>query len=197
MGVIKIMKKKRIILLLAVGVVLMFSACTGKGETQNSDNTDEITSEDINYEYPAEDNTNAVQESKLGYSMNYDPTVFTLYDTEESDTFTYNTAEKLDAPVYLFVQKYSDMNAQTLAEGLALQSGIDDVKVQDTYFGADSLETKNVYVEKEVEGVKQVQIFYAIPVGEGALLVEIGSYVGVTETVDEKIEEMVGTFVLK
>lgn len=143
------------------------------------------------------DNTSAVCDSQLGYSITYDPTVFTLDESSDSDTFTYNTTEELAAPVYLSVQNYADMDAQTLAEGLALQSDMDGVEVQDTYFGADSLETKNVYIEKEVDGVKQIQIFYAIPVGEGSLLLEMGTYAGVPETVDTKFEEMLATFVLK
>lgn len=159
-------------------------------------NETETTMDDMVYEYPAEEHASEVQESSLGYSMTYDPTVFVLDETGESDSYVYMTAEKLDASVYITVQKYTDMDAQTLAEGLALQSGIDDVKVQDTFFGADGLETKSVYVEKEVEGVTQIQVFYAVPVEEGVLLVEIGSYVGVPETVDWKFEEMLGTFVL-
>lgn len=82
----------------------------------------------------------------------------------------------------------------TLADGLILQSGIDGLTAENTYFGADSIETKNVYIEKEVVGITQVQVFYAIPVGEGSLLVEIGSYVGVSQTIDGMIEEMLGTF---
>ena len=156
----------------------------------------ETTMDDMVYEYPAEEHGSEVQESSLGYSMTYDPTVFVLDETGESDSYVYMTAEKLNAPVYISVQQYPDMDAQTLAEGLVLQSGIDDVEVQDTFFGADGLETKCVYVEKEVEAVTQIQIFYAVPVEEGALLVEIGSYVGVPETVDWKFEEMLGSFVL-
>ena len=168
--------------------------------TMTVDDTDmdetETAMDDMVYEYPAEEHASEVQESSLGYSMTYDPTVFVLDETGESDSYTYMTAEKLDAPVYLTVQKYTDMDAQTLAEGLALQSGSDDVEVQDAFFGADSLETKLVYVEKEVEGVTQIQIFYAIPVEEGVLLVEIGSYIGGPQVVDWKIEEMLGTFTL-
>ena len=218
------MKKKLLTALLTVISVIALSACAEKeaeqaersnGETieavsianesdvnettttVNEADVDETTTvDDMVYEYPAEEHASEVQESSLGYSMTYDPTVFVLDETGESDSYTYMTAEKLDAPVYLTVQKYTDMDAQTLAEGLALQSGSDDVEVQDAFFGADSLETKLVYVEKEVEGVTQIQIFYAIPVEEGALLVEIGSYVGGPEVVDWKIEEMLGTFAL-
>lgn len=68
--------------------------------------------------------------------------------------------------MYLSVLPYADMDAQTLAEGLALQSGVDGVEVQDTNFGADGVESKSVYIEKEAGGVTQVQIFYAVPKGE-------------------------------
>lgn len=76
---------------------------------------------------------------------------------------------------------------------MVLQSGIDGVEAQEAYFGADNLETQNVYVEKDIDGVKQIQVFYAIPQGEGSLLVEIGSYVGVPVQVDGIIEAMLGT----
>ncbi len=219
------MKKKILALLLAVTCVISCSACAGKeggqpdgnvqketgavgGETTldtKAEETDKAQTEETDqaetgggeYEYPSEDAGTVEWESPHGYSMTYDPTVFTLDDTGEADVFTYNTAEKLDAPVYISVQAYPDMDAETLADGLVLQSGIDGVEAQDAYFGADSVETKNVYIEKEVDGVKQIQIFYAIPAGEGSLLVEMGSYVGVPENVDWKFEEMLGTFALK
>ncbi len=219
------MKKKILALLLAVTFVISCSACAGKeggrsdgnvqketgavgGETTldtKAEETDKAQTEETDqaetgggeYEYPSEDAGTVEWESPHGYSMTYDPTVFTLDDTGEADVFTYNTAEKLDAPVYISVQAYPDMDAETLADGLVLQSGIDGVEAQDAYFGADSMETKNVYIEKEVDGVKQIQIFYAIPAGEGSLLVEMGSYVGVPENVDWKFEEMLGTFALK
>lgn len=84
-----------------------------------------------------------------------------------------------------------------MAEGLALQSGVDGVEVQDAYFGADSLETKNVYIQKETDGLKQIQIFYAIPTEEGSLLLEMGSYAGVPETIDAKFEEMLASVKLQ
>lgn len=154
------------------------------------------TEEAAQYEYPPEDNGSVLWESELGYSMTYNPMVFTLDDTGEQDIFTYNTAESSGVPVYMSVQSYPDMDAQTLAEGLALQSGMDGVEVQDVRFGADGLDTKNVYIEREAEGLTQIQIFYAIPADEGALLVEIGSYVGVPVVVDGYFEEMLGTFSL-
>lgn len=215
------MKKKFLELFLAAICVISVSACAGKEENQTDGNieketnaaneenvsdtnmetdgieADEKDMEGGEYEYPSENAGNVVQESTLGYSMTYDPTLFTLDDTGEADVFNYNTAESLDAPVYVSVQSYPDMDAETLAEGLALQSGIDGVTVQDAYFGADGMETKNIYIEKEVEGIRQTQVFYSIPAGEGSLLVEIGGYVGMPETAEWKFEEMLGTFSLK
>ena len=129
--------------------------------------------------------------------MTFDPTVFTLDDTGESqDIYTYHTAETLDGPVYVAIQLYPDMDAQTLADGIVLQSGQDGVAVQDTYFGADNLEAKSVSYEEVVNGVTQVHTFYALPKREGALLVEITGYADLPLQIQAKLEEMAGTFKL-
>lgn len=149
------------------------------------------------YEYPSEDAGPVLEESRLGYSMTFDPTVFTLDDTgEDLDIYTYHTSELLDGPAYIAVQSYPDMDAQTLADGLALQSGQDGVTAQDTYFGADGLDTKCVYYEETVDGVTQAHAFYAVPKGEGSLLVEITGYVNMPQQIEAKFEEMLGTFAL-
>lgn len=210
------MKKKILALLLAVFCAISCSACAGKegnvtdgsnqretdtvgGEItpdEKTEETDKTETGGVEYEYTSENAGTVIWESTLGYSMTYDPTVFTLDDEGEADVFTYNTAEELDAPVYISVQSYPDVDAQALAERLALQSGIDGTEPYDVFFGADGIESKSVYIEKEIDGMKQIQIFDAMPVGEGSLLVEMGTYVGVPESVDWKIEETVGTFTL-
>ena len=108
-------------------------------------------------------------------TLTYDPTVFVLDDTGDGDRFSYRTSE-------------------TLAEGLALQSGIDGVEVQDTYFGANGTATKSVYIEQEINGVNQIQTFYAIPSGTGSLLVELGGYVGMPDGAEHKLQEITGSF---
>lgn len=133
--------------------------------------------------------------SRLGYSMTYNPTAFTLDDSGEHDTFVYNS--KTDSPIYIAVQPYTDFDVKTAVDGLILQSGRDDVKATEVYFGADSIKTQSVYIEKDVNGIKQIQAFYVIPVGSGSMIVEIGSYVSTDEKTDSKIEEMLGTFSLK
>lgn len=135
--------------------------------------------------------------SELGYSVVYNPIEFILDNSGDHDTFTYNTKEMTEAPIYITVQTYSDMDVKTVADGLVLQSRIDGIEATEVYFGADSIKTQNVYIEKEVDGVKQIQVFYVIPVDDGSMIVEIGSYVDVSEKTDSTIEEMLGTFSLK
>lgn len=162
-----------------------------------SEETKMETEQEQAYEYPSEDAGSVEEKSRLGYSMMFDPTVFTLDDTADGlDAYTYHTSEELDGSAYFTVQSYPDMDAQTLAEGIALQSGQDGVAVQDTFFGADGLETKCVYYEEEAGGVTQVHTFYAVPKEEGSLLVEITGYINMPEQIQTKFEEMAGTFTL-
>lgn len=176
------MKKK----LSLIGMVLVLTAALagcGNGN-QGADDSQAVTSQQEKHE------------SLLGYSIAYNSTRFALDEAEDSDVFTYQATDLL-APVYLTVQKYSDMDAQTLAEGLVLQSGNDGVAVQDAVIGADSIEAKSVYIETEEKDVKQIQIFYAIPAEEGSLLLEMGTYEGISEAIDAEFEEMLATFRLK
>lgn len=183
---------KRSKLFLVCVSVMLLAACAKNPETVPETDTPEQK-----YEYPAEDAGPVQEESRLGYSMIYDPAVFTLDDTEESmDIYTYHTSEVLDGPAYLAIQSYPDLDAQTLADGIALQSGQDGVAAQQTYFGADSLDTQCVYYEEDVNGVTQAHAYYAVPKGEGSLLVEITGYVGMPQQIQAKFEEMTGTFTL-
>lgn len=135
--------------------------------------------------------------SELGYSIIYNPILFTLSSEENSDTFVYNSNEMADSPLYIAVQQYSETDSKTAIDGLILQSGLDDVKSTEVYFGADNIKAQNIYIEKDVNGVKQIPVFYVIPVGSGSMIVEIGSYAGTDEKTDSKIDEMLGTFSLK
>ena len=119
------MKRMTVFLALACACALSLAGCAKDAQTSKdaaADNTVQAEPETV-YEYPAEDAGPVLEESRLGYSMTFDPTVFTLDDTGEgSDIYTYHTAETLEGPAYIAVQSYPDMDAQTLADGLALQS---------------------------------------------------------------------------
>lgn len=52
----------------------------------------------------------------MGYTCKYDPTVFTLEDTEGADQFVYQTEEKLEGQVYMTVLAYADMVEGKLEE---------------------------------------------------------------------------------
>lgn len=195
------MNKKNIVLALIVILSMSISACGEKTEnttdTNKSVNTEENSVNEETYEYPSEQVEPIEYESDMGYSLIYDPSVITLDDTGEGDKFLYNTSEKLDAPVYISVMNYSDMDIETLTDGIILQSGIDGLKAETTYFGADNIETQCIYIENDVSGVTQMQIFYVIPMSEGCMVVEIGGYIGAPANVDATINEMLGTFRLK
>lgn len=135
--------------------------------------------------------------SNLGYSIVYNPTVFALNNDGDYDTFIYNGSTQADLPIYITVQPYSDMDAKTIIDGLVLQSGIDGVEATEGYFGADNIEAQHIYIEKDIDGTKQIQVFYVISVDKGSMILEIGGYVGADKKIDAKIEEMLATFSLK
>lgn len=208
------MKRNRLLLIcVACLAAVLLAACGNSQETstdssvstqatatpEQSDTADDSqdSAQEPESEYPAEDAEPVLEESRLGYSMTYDPTVFTLDDTaEDKDTYTYNTAEELNGQVCIAVQSYSDKDAQTLAEEIAAQSGQEGIAPETTTFGADGLETFCVHYEEEVDGVTQTRVFYAISLEEGSLLVEITSPVDVSMEIQGKLEEMTGTFKL-
>jgi hypothetical protein len=198
------MKRKAVTVILATVCAVSMTACSGKSESPASESSQEEAEEtedaeelpEEETEEPVEETAGEVHESAFGYSMSYDPTVFELEESDDADRFSYIGEEDVDAPIYISVLPYADMDADALAAGLVLQSGRDDVTAEDTYFGADGIETQNVYIETEVNDVTQIQAMYAIPMDEGSLLVEIGGYVGEPQLVEGKLEEMLGTFTL-
>lgn len=212
------MRRKTGLLLAALGCISLLSACgdgrdPGEGiarvtpcpiegekipeESPDADGSGESPEENPVLGYPSEDASDVEQDSSLGYTMTYDPSVFTLDDTGDADRFIYNTAEKLDAPVYLIVQAYPDMDAGVLAEGLVLQSGGEEVSTEDVSLGRDHAESRRIYMEKAGEKVTQTQTFYVLSSGEGSLLVEVGGYMRMPENIEEKFEKMLESFCLK
>lgn len=133
-------------------------------------------------------------ESPLGYSLTYDSELFTLAETDGvNDSYICNA---LDIMVYIAVQKYTDMDAETVANGIILQSGVDGLEITEAFLGADNVEAKKVEIVTETGGVKQIQTCYAIALGEGTLLVEVFSFEGIPESIDLKLQEMLDSFSL-
>ncbi len=151
-----------------------------------------VTTEDAENEGAS--SQKVVYESPLGYSLTYDSELFTLAETDGVDSFICNA---LDIMVYIAVQKYTDMDAETVANGLVLQSGLDGLEITEAFLGADNVEAKKVEIVKQTGGVKQIQTCYVIALKEGTLLVEVFSFEGIPESIDLKLQEMLDSFTLK
>ncbi len=210
------MKKKVLVVMGILGMALAFTACgKGKVPAPNSEreniraekeetvktktpNAGSDTMSDLKDtpKNPDKDAGTVEEKSKLGYTMMYDPKLLTLDDTGEADVYTYQTTESLKAPVYFTIQSYKDMDADTLMDGLVLQNDQEKDDVEVTGFGADSIEGKQLRVDKDVNGVEQEQVFYVIPNGQGSLLVEIVGYEGMPQEAESAFEAMAGTFEL-
>lgn len=114
--------------------------------------------------------------------------------------------EETPLPVYIAFQVYKDTSAQELVDGLILQTGLDDATAEEDTIGAEETPCKSIYVERDVDGLRQVQIFYVVRRGEGlveeelgSILVEVGTYYSsdIDETISEEIadglEEVLGS----
>ncbi len=127
------------------------------------------------------------------YRLQYDASMFEFQETKTTDTLEY-IGDKL-LPVYVSVQIMKDMPADALAYGLVQQSGRDDVQIVDSNFG-NEVPSKSIYMETDVNGVTQIQLYHVVENGPDSILVEVGSYVNGDEVLDGSIETILGTFEL-
>lgn len=195
------MKKKILSALLILTVAFSLSAC-GSSSTSNSDtsvesqvNSEEITSESQTYENNETSNPMVSYESPLGYTVDYNSDMFTLTSTDASDTFTYSGDQlEPEAPIYVAIQLLTDMDAESAANGLALQSGQDDVVANESSFGDDN-EGYIVSYSEEAEGIMRNYMFFVVPKNEGCLIMEVGNYDGYDNVeIDGNIELIVDSF---
>ncbi len=151
-----------------------------------------VTTEDAETEGAS--SQKVVYESPLGYSLTYDSELFSFVEADGVDSFICNA---LDIMVYIAVQKYTDMDAETVANGLVLQSGVDGLEITEAFLGTDNVEAKKVEIVTQTGGVKQIQTCYVIALKEGTLLVEVFTFEGIPESIDLKLQEMLDSFSLK
>lgn len=204
------MKRKTLALLLTAVCVASLSACGGASDnsSNNAEAAIEASSEVASVEETVEAETGddvadsssdlVEYESPLGYTVQYYGQEFNLTSDENSDTFEFcGDGVELEAPIYVAIQLYTDMDAETVADGVALQSGQDGVTVEDSTFG-EGIEAKRVSYQEEVEGLTWVYTYFAIPKGDGCLLMEVGEYIGYEgqEMVDGNIELIIDSFTL-
>jgi len=191
------MKKKLLAALLVAAFALSLAACGGASSTASSSAAEEPAqsgAESVAAEENAQDPM-VVYESPLGYSVEYNTQMFALTAESDKDTFDCIGVENPAAPIYVAVTAYPDMDAETVANGLVLQIGRDDVTAEQSTFG-EGVEAWLIHYNAEVNGLDCYYSYFAVPQGEGTLLLEAGEYVDFEgqEEVDGNIELIIDSF---
>ncbi len=137
-----------------------------------------------------------VYKSKLGYSLTYNPSVFSLDNSSETEKFTYNVDQKPKSSVYVSVGLHPNDDVEFLAVGLALQGDIDDVTLKEGTFGQKGVKSMNVYYEKEVDGIKKTFEFFVFSSKKGSMVVESVGYAGMPQNVRDEVEKMLESFTI-
>jgi predicted small lipoprotein YifL len=196
------MKKQILALLLTVIFTISLTACGRTGDTADTADTTETVDTAETETVPestvtdeGEDNSTVSYESPLGYSVEYNTDMFSLTSESANDRFDCIGVENMEAPIYVVVTSYPDMDAETVANGIVLQIGRDDVTAENGTFGQGT-EAWIVNYNEEINGVYNYYSYFAVPKGDGTLLLEVGEYVGYEgqEKVDGNIELIIDSF---
>lgn len=183
------MKKELICMLTtACMAISLLAGCSTAAPT-------ETTAETV-AETTAETESESVETADVvqnGYHMDVDSALFQFSSEGGTDSYTYTGETEL--PVYVAVQNLPETTPDDLAAGLKQQYDSFTMEDEEVIF-ADGIPARNFYRETEVDGLTQIQIFYILSVGDGSMLVEIGTYVGAGDEVDPAIEAMVDSFTL-
>jgi hypothetical protein len=133
-------------------------------------------------------------ESPLGYTIEYDESMYTLTSTSDLDTFEYTGGWDLDAPVFVAVQLYTDMDAQTVADGIVLQIGRDDVTAEEGSFG-NYLEGLRIDYDEELDDVKLIHDYFIVPSGNNCFVMEAQDYYGIPGyDISDSLEAILDSF---
>lgn len=193
--------KKALTLLLVMGCMISLVSCNEKEEIAENNMVTEITTENITdstkeeaFEYNEGDFD--IWDSPIGYSMDYNSKLFTIETTDNSDFFSCNIDESSDSLTYFSVQKYLNSDMQAVAQDIATKFGVGSDKIEDTIFGHNLIDAKSIYIDKETDGIRQIQVIYVVADGDNSLVIEASSYVGQKEEIDWCFERMLGSFKL-
>jgi hypothetical protein len=133
-------------------------------------------------------------ESPLGYTIEYDESMYTLTSTSDLDTFEYTGGWDLKAPVFVAVQLYTDMDAQTVADGIILQIGRDDVTAEEGNFG-NYLEGLRIDYDEELDDVKLIHNYFIVPSGNDCFVMEAQDYYGIPGyDISDSLEAIIDSF---
>lgn len=139
-----------------------------------------------------------IYQSDYGYEIKCDRSKFEIYNADGNDTYSLIGQDlNKELPIYIAVQLFTDTDAAEIAEGLKLQSGSDDVEIENTTMGAENYKAKSVYVEVKNDLGTQSISYLAVQNGSDVFLIEAGGYVGEEESISGEIEAMLGSFTME
>ena len=107
------------------------------------------------------------------------------------------TSEKLKSPVFITVQQNTELSADELVKGLAMQSKTDDVKTENAKLGADKVKCQKVSYTEDVKGVPVEHAFWVVPTKKENLIVEYMGYKGMPQRAETKCPEMLDSITIK
>lgn len=133
-----------------------------------------------------------VKNTDYGYEIEYNPNVFQYYYAEGTDNYTpVDEAIEKNGPVYVAVQLLKDSDAATIAKNF--QAGSDEGEITKVNIGAKDYPADYIYTESKIDKTTQFVKRYVLQHKKDVLLIEIGGYKGMDETVLEEVESMLGS----
>ena len=153
---------------------------------------------------PAEEEDSAAEDSggssriyisDLGYSMEYDPTVFFALSDENSDGFGLRN-EDVDAELFagVTVERVSGYTVKEYSEYITDRISGGVWSVTEAEFGRDRKKATSVTYEEESSAGKVYYNDTLVKAGKDILVIRITTYEGLPADVNEKINEMLATF---
>jgi hypothetical protein len=135
--------------------------------------------------------------SDIGYSMEYDQSIFTLTSSYGMDEYSFTGDYETPSPVFILVMDNDILSAESVADGMEASSEVNDVYRTVANFGADSIEADLITYRYSVMGDDRTMTCYIIPTGENSSwLVEIGAYDDIPIILQGALEEMLGSFTI-
>lgn len=166
-----------------------------KNKNNNEINSDTTVSNENTPEYQNKNQGDFV--SDLGYTLQFDPAFITLDTTTDGvDKYYYNASEQLLAPVSVSIYKNTEMDRDEFLTNIIEESGIEDLEPIEVLFGANSLDSRAVIYQKEIDGIVRNATFHVLETENGLLIIEIWDYIDMPMDIVGEIEQMMGTFCL-
>ncbi len=147
---------------------------------------------------PAKDNDSICDfVSDLGYSMEYDSSVFFVLTDENSDIFgLWNEDVDAELSVSITVERVSGYTVKEYADYITDHISGSVWSMTDSEFGRDRKKATSVTYEEETAGGTVYYNDTLVKAGKDILVIKIVTYEGLSKEVNDKINEMLATFVV-